>query len=183
MKAIFDAGLDSFISRDERRRRKYPKLFPRLGVNRRELILDPSDDINGGKNRTRSLSALLTSTTPIMARSPSLTSTTPDAIAGRSAKAYRITNEEAKQKDPNFPCEDFAILDVITLCVFGVTVSEPTFKSMGDLGNAKTLVNCQGNIKHFPDVIRRLGIMKIPGDVKLVCVYLVPYKTLEKVVW
>jgi len=86
-------------------------------------------------------------------------------------------------QDPNFPCEDFAILDVITLCVFGVTVSEPTFKSMGDLGNAKTLVNCQGNIKHFPDVIRRLGIMKIPGDVKLVCVYLVPYKTLEKVVW
>jgi len=85
-------------------------------------------------------------------------------------------------RDPNFPCVDFAILDDMTLYVFDVTVSEPTFKTMGDLGNVKTLVKYQGNIKHFADMIRRLGIMEIPGDVKLVYVYLVPNKSLEKVV-
>jgi len=92
---------------------------------------------------------------------------------------------DTNYRDPNFPCVDFAILvpDAKTLYVFDVTVSEPTFKTMGYLGNAKKLVKYQGNIKHFADMIRRLGVMKITDDVKLVYVYLVPANVLEKVVW
>jgi len=58
--------------------------------------------------------------------------------------------------DPNFPCVDFAILEVKTLCVFDVTVSESTFESMGGLGDVKTLAKCQGNVKHFADVISKI---------------------------
>jgi len=92
---------------------------------------------------------------------------------------------DTNYRDPCFPCVDFAVLapDAKTLHVFDVTVSKPTFNTMGNLGNAKKLVKYQGNIKHFADMIRKLGVMKIPDDFKLVYVYLVPANVLEKVVW